>query len=143
MLEYQTILPVSGETCMWIKKQQLEICKEQLTGSKLSKYNNTLTQLFNTYAENIMWNAGLDELQSEINFARRNINCPRYGDDTSLMAENKEELKSLSMKVKESEKRRLKTPYSKNEDQGIQSHHFMVNRKGKTSSSVIFPLPGL
>ena len=57
--------------------------------------------LFNLYAEYIMRNAGLDEAQTGINIARRNINDLRYGDDTTLMAESKEELKSLLMKVKE------------------------------------------
>ena len=57
--------------------------------------------LFNLYAEYIMRNAGLDEIQAEIKIARRNINNLRYADDTTLMAENKEELKSLLMKVKE------------------------------------------
>ena len=48
-----------------------------------------------------MWNAGLDEAQDEIKITRRNINNLRYADDTNLMAESKEELKSLLMKVKE------------------------------------------
>ena len=48
-----------------------------------------------------MWNAGLDEAQSGIKIARRNINNLRYADDTTLMAESEEELKSLLMKVKE------------------------------------------
>ena len=65
--------------------------------------------LFNSYAEYIMWNAGMDEAQSGINIARRNINNLRYTDDTIFMAESKEELKSLLMKVKEeSEKVGLK-----------------------------------
>ena len=51
-----------------------------------------------------MWNARLDEVQAEIKIARRNINNLRYVDDTTLMAENEEELKSLLMKVKENEK---------------------------------------
>ena len=55
-----------------------------------------------------MQNAGLDEAQAEIKIARRNINSLRYADDTTLMAESKEELKSLLMKVKESEKAGLK-----------------------------------
>ena len=56
-----------------------------------------------------MWNAGLDEAQSGIEIARRNINNLRYADDTTLMAESEEELKSLLMKVKEeSEKAGLK-----------------------------------
>ena len=56
--------------------------------------------LFNLYAEYIMWNAGLDEAQAGIKIARRNINNFRYADDTILMAESKEELKRLLMKVK-------------------------------------------
>ena len=57
--------------------------------------------LFNFYAEYIMWNAGLDEAQVGIKIAGRNINNLRYADDTNLMAESKEELKSLLMKVEE------------------------------------------
>ena len=65
--------------------------------------------LFNLYAEHIMQNARFDETQAGINSARRNINNLRYADDTTLMAERKEELKSLLMKVKEeSEKAGLK-----------------------------------
>ena len=67
------------------------------------------TRLFNLYAEYIMWNAGPDEAQAGIKIARRNINNLRYADDTILMAEREEELKSLLMKVKEeSEKAGLK-----------------------------------
>ena len=61
--------------------------------------------LFNLYAENIMRNAGLEEAQAEIKIARRNINNLRYADDTTLMAESEEELKSLLMKVKEESER--------------------------------------
>ena len=57
--------------------------------------------LFNLYAEYIMRNAGLEEAQAGIKIARRNINNLRYADDTTLMAESKEEIKSLLMKVKE------------------------------------------
>ena len=65
--------------------------------------------LFNLYAEYIMWNAGLNEAQTGIKIAGRNINNLRYPDDTTLMAESEEELKSLLMKVKkESEKTGLK-----------------------------------
>ena len=65
--------------------------------------------LFNFYVEYIIRNAGLDETQARIKIARRNINNLRYADDTSLMAESEEELKSLLMKVKEeSEKVGLK-----------------------------------
>ena len=92
--------------------------------------------LFNLYAEHIMWNARLDESQAGIKIARRDINNFRYADDTTLMAESKEKLKSLVMKVKEeSEKSWLKTQYSKNWDHGIWSHHFMANRWGKNGNS--------
>ena len=67
--------------------------------------------LFNLYAEYIMRNTGLEETQAGIKIAGRNINNLRYADDTTLMAESEEELKSLSMKVKvkvESEKVGLK-----------------------------------
>ena len=64
--------------------------------------------LFNLYAEYIMRNAGLQEAQAGIKTAGRNINNLRYADDTTLMAESEEELKSLLMKVKESEKVGLK-----------------------------------
>ena len=57
--------------------------------------------LFNLYAEHIMRNAGLEEAQAGINTASRNINSLRYADDTTLMAESEEDLKSLLMKVKE------------------------------------------
>ena len=57
--------------------------------------------LLNLYAEYIMRNTGLEEAQAGIKIARRNINNLRYADDTTLMAESKEELKSLLMKVKE------------------------------------------
>ena len=69
--------------------------------------------LFNFYAEYILRNTGLEEAQAEIKIARRNINNLRYADDTTLMAESEEELKSLLMRVKEeSEESWLKTQHS-------------------------------
>ena len=70
--------------------------------------------LFNFYAEYIMRNTGLEEAQARIKIAGRNINHLRYADDTTLMAESEEELKSLLMKVKESEKADLKLNIQKN-----------------------------
>ena len=71
--------------------------------------------LFNFYAEYIMQNAGLDEAQTGIEIARRSINNLKYKDDTTLMAESEEELKSLLMKVKEeTEKSWPKTQHSEN-----------------------------
>ena len=90
---------------MQVKTQQLELYKEPQTGSKLGKeYVKAVychPTSFNLYAEYIMRNAGLDEAQAGIKIARRNINNLRYADDTTLMAESEEELKSLLMKVKE------------------------------------------
>ena len=83
-----------------------------------------------------MRNAGLEETQAGIKIARRNINNLRYADDTTLMAESEEELKSLLMKVKEeSEKKWLKAQHSEIEDHGIWSHHFMGNRWGNSGNS--------
>jgi len=86
--------------------------------------------LFNLYAKYMMQNAGLDEAQAGIKVAGRNINNLRYADDTTLMAESKEELKSLLMKGKEeSEKAALKLNIEKlNIQKVIQSHHFMANK---------------
>ena len=92
--------------------------------------------LFNLYAEYIVRNAGLEEAQAGIKIAGRHINHLRYADDTTLMAESEEELKSLLMKVKEeSEKSWLKAQHSENKDHGIQSHHFMGNRWGNSRNS--------
>ena len=71
--------------------------------------------LFNLYAEYIIWNAELDELQVGIKIARTNITSLRYVNDTTLMAENEEELKSILMMMKEkSEKAGLKLKFQKN-----------------------------
>ena len=77
-----------------------------------------------------MRNAGLEEAQARIKIAGRNINNLRHADDTTVMAESEEELKSLLMKVKEeSEKAGLKLNIKKL-DHGIWSHHLMGNRWG-------------
>ena len=90
--------------------------------------------LFNLYAEYIMRNAGLDEAQAGIKIAGRNINNLRSEDDTSLMVESKEDLKSLLMKVKEeSEKVGLKLNTQKTKI--IWSHHFMANRWGNSGNN--------
>ena len=83
-----------------------------------------------------MRNIGLEEAQAGIKITGRNINNLRYADDTTLMAESEEELKSLLMKVKEySEKSWLKAQHSENKDHGIRSHHFMGNRWGNSGNS--------
>ena len=85
-----------------------------------------------------MRNAGLEEAQAGIKIAWRNINNLKYTDDTTLMAENEEELKRLLMKVKEESEKEcwLKAQHSENEYHGIQSHHFMGNRWGYSGNSV-------
>ena len=90
-----------------------------------------------------MRNAGLEEAQAGNKIAKRNINNLRYADDTTLMAENEEELKRLLMKVKESGKSWLKAQHSENEDHGIWSHHFMGNRWGNSGNSVRLYFEGL
>ena len=93
---------------MRVKRQQLEPDMEQVTGSELGKeYVRAvycliyLPCLFNLYAGYIIQNTRLDESQAEINTAGRNINNLRYADDTTIMEEIEEELKSLFMRVKE------------------------------------------
>ena len=113
-----------------------------------------------------MRNTGLEETQVGIKIAGRNINNLRYADDTSLMAESEEELKSLLLKVKvesekvgfkaqhseksllmkvkvESEKVGFKAQHSENEDHGIQSHHFMGSRWRNSGNSVRLYFGGL
>ena len=93
---------------MQVKKQQLELDMEQHGRTDWFQIRKGVCQgcvllpcLFNLYAEYIIGNAGLDEAQVGIKIAGTNINNLRYADDTILMAESKEELKSLLMKVKE------------------------------------------
>ena len=98
---------------MQVRKQQLELDMEQQTGFQIGqgvRQGCILSPcLFNLYAEYIMRNAGLEEALAGIKIAGRNINNLRYADDTTLMAESEEELKSFLMKVKEeSEKVGLK-----------------------------------
>ena len=83
-----------------------------------------------------MRNAGLEQAQTGIKIAGRNINNLRYADDTTLLAETEEELKSLLMKVKKESKSWLKAQDSENEDHGIWSHHLMGNRWGNSRNSV-------
>ena len=89
-------------------RSKLELYMEQQTGSKSGKeYVKAIYchLVYLTYAEYIMRNAGLGEAQAGIKIAWRNINNLRYADDITLMAESKEELKSLLMKVKEERKK--------------------------------------
>ena len=107
---------------MQLRKQQLEPDMEQQTGSKLGKEYVFILHmcilspcLFNLYAEYIMRNARLDEAHAGIKTAWRNINNLTYADEITFMAESKEELKRLLMKVKEeSEKSWLKTQHPGN-----------------------------
>ena len=126
---------------MQVRKQQLELDMEQQTGKGVHQGCILSPCLFNLYAEYIMRNAGLEESQAGIKIARRNINNLRYTDDTTLIAESEEELKSLLMKAKEeSEKVGLKL--------NIQKTKFMASglitswqRYGETVSDFIFWAP--
>ena len=88
---------------MQVRKQQLELDMEQTGSKKEKEYVKAVYchHAYLTYIEYIMRNAWLDEAQAGIKIAWRNINNLRYADDTTLMAESEEELKSLLMKVKE------------------------------------------
>ena len=89
---------------MQVRKQQLELDMEQQTlqiGKGVCQGCILSPCLFNFYAEYIMSNAELEEVQAGIKIAERNINNLKYEDDTTLMAESKEVLKSLLMKEKE------------------------------------------
>ena len=88
---------------MQVKKQQLELKMEQWTGSKLGKEHVKALYCHPAYLTYIMRNARLDEAQAGLKIARRNINI-RYADDTTVMVESEEELKSLLMKMKEKSK---------------------------------------
>ena len=87
-----TTWPAYWEICMQVNKQQLELDMEQWTRSKSGKDQGCRLSpwLFNSYAEYIMWNAGLDEAQAGIKLAWRNINNFRYANDTTVLAESKE-----------------------------------------------------
>ena len=92
--------------------------------------------LFNLYAEYIIRNAWLDEAQAGIKIVGRSINNLRYADDTTLMAESEEELKSLLMKVKEeSEKVGLKLNIQKTKIMVSGPINFMANRWGNNGNS--------
>ena len=91
-----------------------------------------------------MRNTGLEEAQAVIKIAGRNINNLRYADNTTLMAESEEELKSLLMKVKkDSEKVGLKLNIQKTKIMASGSHHFMGNRWGNSGNSVRLYFGGL
>ena len=87
-----------------------------------------------------MENAGLDKAQPGIQIIRRNINSLIYSDDTTLITESQEELKSLLMKIKEEDEKTGLKQHSKNEDHGIWAHHFMANDGGtmETVTDFIF-----
>ena len=103
--EYQTTISASWETCMQIKKQQLEPDMEQQTGLNLGqKYIKAVychPVFFNFYAKYFTWNARLHESHTGIKIAGRNVNNLSCSDDTTIKAKSKVELKSLLMKVKE------------------------------------------
>ena len=125
---------------MHVKKQQLELDMEQWTGPKLGKeyvkavycHPNYLTYMQDTSCKMLGWIK--HKLESRL--WGEYINNLRYSDDTTFMAEIKEELKNILMKVKEeNEKVGLKLNIQKNKDHGIWSHHFMANRWGNNRNS--------
>ena len=113
---------------MQVRKQKLELDMEQQTGSVRKGVRQGCMFspcLVNLYAEYIMRNAGLEKAEAGIKISRRNINNLRYADDTTLMAQSEEELKSLLMKVKEESKKvglKLNIHKSKNMASGPSLH---------------------
>ena len=98
---YQATLPVSWETGVQVKKQELSrsnwTWNDRLVQNLAKEYVKAVYchSAYLTHMQSIMWNAGLNEAQAGIKIARRNINNLRYADDTTVMAESEEELKSL------------------------------------------------
>ena len=86
---------------MHVRKLQLELDMEQQTGSKYEKEYIKAAYCHPAYLTSMQRNAGLEEVQAGIEISRRNINNLRNADDTTLMAESEEELKSFLMKVEE------------------------------------------
>ena len=131
---------------MQVKKQQLEPDIQQQTGSKWEKkyvkaehhHPVYLTSMQSTSCEILGWMK-----HKRIKTAKRNIKNLRYSDDTTLMAERKEELKSLLMKERDEWKSWLKTQHSENKDHGIWSNHFMANRWGNNGNIDRFYFLGL
>ena len=99
---------------MQVKKQQLELDMEQWTGSKLGKEYIKAVYCHPAYLTYMQRNSGLDEAQAGIKMAGRNINNLRYADDTTLMAESEEELKSLDESERGEWKSWLKAQHSEN-----------------------------
>ena len=127
---------------MQVKKQQLELDMEQhwfQIGKGVCQGCILSLCLFNLYAEYIMQNSRLDETQAGIKTARWNINNLRYADDTTLMAESKEELKSLLMKMKEeSEKAGLKLNIQKQIMPSGPITSWQIEEKMNTATDFIF-----
>ena len=104
--KYQTILPVSWESCVG-QEATTRTLYRTTDWFKIKKgvWQCCLLSLFNLYAEHIMRNIRLDELQGRIKIAERNINSLRYANDTTLMSESEAEQKNLLMRVKEESER--------------------------------------
>ena len=132
---------------MLVKKQKLEPCMEQLTGSGLRKEDDKAVYchtVYLTYTRAHYEKCWVGWVTTGNKIVGRNINNLRYADDTTLMAESEEELKSLLMKVKEeSEKVGLKLNIQKTKIMASWSHHFMGNRWGNSGNSVRLNFCGL
>ena len=132
--EYETTLPASWEICMQVKKHQTWNNRLAPNWERSTSRLYMSPCLFHLYVEYIMWNARLDEAQAGIQISGRNINNLRYANDTTLMAERGTK-KPLDKGERGAWKSWLKAQHSKNEDHGIQSHHFMANRWGNNGNS--------
>ena len=111
---------------MWVKKHELEPYMEQMIVSRLRKeYDKAVCchHLFNLYTEHIIRNAGLNVIHVGIKIGGRNINNLKYADDATLMAESKEELKSLLMRAKEESETANLRPNIKKKKKKLRSWH--------------------
>ena len=117
---------------MQVKKQELEPDMGQWTGSKLGKEYDKAVYCHAAYLGYMQSTScdilGQDEAQAGIKISRRNINNLIYANDTTLMAESEEEMKSRDETERGEWKCWFKTQHSENEDHGIWSHYFMANR---------------
>ena len=131
-------IDASWEICMQVKKQQLELDIEQQTGAKLGKEHVKAVYchpVYLTYMQSTSWEMPgwiKHKLESRL---PEEISVTSDTHETTLMAESKEELKSLLMKVKEECETWLKIQLSENEDHDIWSHHLMATRWGNNGNS--------
>ena len=133
ILQHSTFFMVQFSHLYMTTGKTIALAIHYFVGKVMSLLFNTLSRLVIAFLPRskyvLICSSLRTKAQAGIRIARRNINNLRYADNTTLMAESKEELKSLLMKVKGAWESWLKTQHSNSEDHGIWSHHFMANRE--------------